>query len=149
MARDDLDRRLLNDYQRNFPLVARPFRAIGTDLGAEEDEVIARMRLLAASGLVGRIGAMIRPNAVGASTLAALAVPEDRLEAVADIISAQPEVNHNYEREHRLNLWFVVTAEDRESVRRVIKRIERLTGLVVLDLPLQRAFRVDLGFPLP
>lgn len=149
MVRDSTDQRLLSDFQRGFPLTSRPFQAVAVELGIDEGEVIARVKRLMASGVIGRIGAVVRPQTVGASTLAAMAVPEDRLDLVADIVSAQPEVNHNYEREHRLNLWFVVTAEDRQSVRRVLDRIEWLTGLMPLTMPLERAFHVDLGFPLP
>ena len=47
-----------------------------------------------------------------------MAVPPARLEAVAARVSAEPAVNHNYEREHDLNLWFVVAAPDRAPWRR-------------------------------
>ena len=77
-----------------------------------------------------------------------MAVPPKRLDAVAAKVSAYPEVNHNYEREHRLNLWFVVTGEDWTAVQNVLADIEQETGLEVLDLPLVEAYRLDLGFAL-
>ena len=67
---------------------------------------------------------------------------------MADIVSRYEEVNHNYEREHRLNLWFVVTAPNQARVEQVLDEIEEETGLAVLDLPLERSFYIDLGFPL-
>ncbi len=140
--------RLLDEYQRDFPLVPRPFQAIAEATGLGEDDVIDAYARLKAEGALGRIGAVVTPNAAGASTLAALAVPPERLEEVAALISAQPEVNHNYEREHAFNLWFVVTAADAQAVEDVLRRIERLTGHEVLDLPLARAYHIDLGFPL-
>ena len=76
------------------------------------------------------------------------AVPEARLEQVAARINAFPEVNHNYLREHRYNLWFVLTGPDRAHIDRLLAEIEADTGLVPLDLPMQQAFRIDLGFPL-
>jgi DNA-binding Lrp family transcriptional regulator len=148
MEFDALDRRLLNDYQRDFPLESRPFARIATELGIAESAALDRCRALAASGALSRIGAVVRPNIVGASTLAGMAVPADRLDAVAAIVSTQPEVNHNYERNHGLNLWFVVTGEDRTAVERALSRIETLTGLSVIDLPLERSFHIDLGFDL-
>ena len=45
---DDLDRRLLNRIQSDFPLVARPFQELGQPLGLSEDEVVERMRALGA-----------------------------------------------------------------------------------------------------
>jgi siroheme decarboxylase len=67
---------------------------------------------------------------------------------VAALVSSFPEVNHNYEREHDVNLWFVVAASCRARVDGVLAEIEYRTGLAVLDLPLVEAFRLDLGFPL-
>ncbi len=139
---------LLDDYQRGFPLESRPFARIAREQAVAEETVLDAYRALAEAGLVSRIGAVTRPHRAGWSTLAAMAVPAARLEEVASLVTAYGEVNHNYEREHALNLWFVVTAEDRTGVQRVLDEIEAHTGLEVLDLPLAQAFRVDLGFPL-
>jgi DNA-binding Lrp family transcriptional regulator len=140
--------KLLDDYQRDFPLVPRPYRAIAEAAGLSEAEVIEIYARLKEAGALSRIGAVATPNAAGASTLAALAVPPARLGEVAALVSAQPEVNHNYEREHAFNLWFVVTAADARAVEEVLRRIERMTGLAVLDLPLIQSYHIDLGFPL-
>ncbi len=145
---DALDRRLLNEFQRGFPLTDRPFAEIARRLGSDEDAVIERLRRLNAEGAVSRVGAIVAPHAVGWSTLAALAVPADRLEEVARIVSDYPEVNHNYEREHRFNLWFVVAAEDEGAVAGVLDDIAHRTGLRPLDLPLLEPFHLDLGFAL-
>ncbi|MBS0338585.1 MAG: AsnC family transcriptional regulator [Proteobacteria bacterium] len=143
---DTLDQRLLNDFQRDFPLVDRPFAAIGRRAGASEEDVLARYARMVEAGTVSRIGVVFAPHAVGASTLAAMAVPPDRIEEVAQIVNAQPETNHNYEREHRLNLWFVLTAPTQLALDASIARIERAAGLPVLALPLLEEFHIDLGF---
>ena len=150
MARafDTLDRALLNDFQRDFPLTERPFAAVAERLDETEANVLARFRRLLADKVVTRVGAVVAPQRTGWSTLAAMAVPEARLQEVADLVSALEAVNHNYEREHRFNLWFVVTGRDRQDVAEVLRRIEAATGLEVLDLPLVEAYRLDLGFPL-
>jgi len=139
---------LLESWQRGFPLVPRPFAVLGETLGLDEGAVCARIADLLARDIVVRVGAVVRPNTVGASTLAAMAVPAEQFEAVARRTSAAPAVTHNYEREHRLNLWFVVTAADRAGVAETLARIAADTGLNVLDLPLERAYHIDLGFPL-
>ena len=82
MAGPDLDLRLLNDYQRNFPLVSRPFASIADDLGVTEAEVIARYAGLQAAGLITRVGAVVRPHALGVSTLAAVAVPAEEVDKI-------------------------------------------------------------------
>jgi DNA-binding Lrp family transcriptional regulator len=143
-----LERALLERFQRGLPLSPRPYAAMAGELGCSEAEVIAALERLQAAGAVSRVGGVVRPHAAGWSTLAALAVPPERLEAVAELVSAYPEVNHNYEREHRFNLWFVVTASDAAAVRAVLDDIAGRTGLTPLDLPLLEAFHLDLGFAL-
>jgi DNA-binding Lrp family transcriptional regulator len=143
-----LEKCLLNEYQRGFPLCESPYAEIGRQLGVSETEVIDTLRSLQQRGLISRVGPVFKPNRAGASTLAAMAVPEARLDAVAALVSACDEVNHNYEREHHFNLWFVVTAPDAERVRAVLDDIEARTGIAVLDLPLECSFYIDLGFPL-
>ena len=143
-----LEFRLLNEFQRDFPLVAQPYAVLAEALGTDEAAVIEAFGRLRRSGAVSRIGAVFRPGALAASTLAAMEVPVERLEAVAAIVSRFPEVNHNYEREHRLNLWFVAAAADAAALDATLARITRLTGINVLKLPLLEEYHIDLGFPL-
>lgn len=140
--------RLLDEFQRDFPLVPRPFAAIAERLGVDEEAVIELFQILRQEGVVARIGAVVEPNRVGASTLAAMAVPDGRLAEIAAMVSAYAEVNHNYEREHAFNLWFVVAAPTRARLEAVLAEITTQTGLEVLDLPLVEPFKLDLGFPL-
>jgi DNA-binding Lrp family transcriptional regulator len=147
-ALDTLDKRLLDDFQQDFPVCPRPYAAMAERVGSDEETVIARLANLEERGCLSRVGPVFRPGALGASTLAAMAVPADRLQAVADMVSAYVEVNHNYEREHEFNLWFVVTASDEQAVAAVLDDVGRRTGLAVMDLPLLEEFHIDLGFPL-
>jgi DNA-binding Lrp family transcriptional regulator len=140
--------RLLNAWQRGFPLVPRPFAEIAAACGLDEDEVITRFGQLRQRGLIDRIAPVFRPNTVGASTLAAMAVPPERLEAVARQVSGHAGVNHNYERENRCNLWFVATAPSEAALLWTLACIEHETGLPVLKLPLLEEFHIDLGFDL-
>jgi DNA-binding Lrp family transcriptional regulator len=143
-----LEKCLLNEYQRGFPLTAAPFAEIAGQLGVSETDVIDTLKALQQRGLISRVGPVFTPRKAGASTLAAMAVPQERLESVAAQVSRYDEVNHNYQREHVYNLWFVVTAADQVRVQQVLDEIEVVTGIAVLDLPLERSFYIDLGFPL-
>jgi len=147
-AIDSLDFRLLNEFQRDFPLLPRPYAALAEQVGSSEGEVIATLSRLLKQGTVSRIGAVITPRSVGASTLAALSAPPEHLERIADLVSRHPEVNHNYQREHRYNLWFVATAEDEAALAAALHGIEAETGCDVISLPLQEGFHIDLGFDL-
>ncbi|GAA3998646.1 Lrp/AsnC family transcriptional regulator [Comamonas faecalis] len=142
----DLD--LLNRWQRGFPLVERPFAALGDALDLPCPAVRDRLAALQRAGAVSRVGAVFAPGAGGASTLAAMAVPPERLDAVAAVVSSHPGVNHNYQREHQVNLWFVATGADRSQVERLLQHIERDTGLAVLRLPMLRPYRIDTAFNL-
>lgn len=148
MMPDGRELELIDRWQRDFPLVARPFDVAGRSIGLDEAETIAAFERLRDTGALSRIGAVVRPHTVGASTLAAMRVPAGRLEQVAAIVSDEAFVNHNYERTHAFNLWFVIAGPDSRAVSDTIVRIEMRTGLPVLDLPLLEAYHVDLGFPL-
>ena len=148
-ALSELEFKLLNDYQRDFPLVARPFAELACRLGVDESTVLAVLKSLQQRGLVSRIGAVFRPNVVGVSALAALAVPLDRLEDVAARVSGFSEVNHNYQREHEFNLWFVATTSSADELTALFQEIEAACDCgPVLVLPLQEQFHIDLGFSL-
>ena len=145
---ETLEFRLLNEFQRDFPFVPRPFEIIAEDLGVSETSVIERLRRLQALGCIGRVGAVFAPRRIGVSTLAALAAQPEWLESIAARVGAHPEVNHNYERAHGYNLWFVVTAADAGHLGRVLGEIEAETGCAVISLPLVEEFHIDLGFDL-
>ena len=145
---DAADLVLVNPWQRGFPLTPRPFAVIGREAGLSEEETLSGFVRLREQGVIDRIGPVFRPNAVGASLLAAMAVPPERLAEIAAFVSAQPGVNHNYEREHSYNLWFVVTGATRAQVQQTLSSIERACGLEALRLPLLEEFHVDLGFDL-
>ncbi|MBZ0261458.1 MAG: Lrp/AsnC family transcriptional regulator [Hyphomicrobiales bacterium] len=139
---------LADRWQRCFPLSKYPFAVVGGAQGLSEAETIALFERLMAKGLMDRIGAVVRPNSAGASTLAAISAPAERLEAIAAIVSAEPYINHNYEREHAINLWFVVAAPGSPELVETLQRIERNTGCKVLDLRLIEPYHIDLGFGL-
>jgi DNA-binding Lrp family transcriptional regulator len=145
---DALDARLLNDWQQQFPLCPQPFDEVAASLGCAPFTVLERLQALLAHGSVSRIGGIWNPGAGGAALLCAMAVPPQRLEAVAALVSAHPGVNHNYEREHAYNLWFVLTGADAEAVELGVQRLEQRSSLTILRLPMQRAYRINLGFDL-
>ena len=147
-ALDPTDFSLLNDWQRDFPLQPRPYAHIGACRGLSVDQVLARYRRLERDGLISRIGAVFAPRRLGASALAALAVPPERLEEVAARVSREPAVNHNYQREHPYNLWFVLTAASEAGLQAVVAGIVRDTGFVPIVLPMEEEFHIDLGFDL-
>lgn len=142
---DDIDRRIVNALQGGFPVSERPYADAAETLGLSEGELIARLDRLGRGGFMSRFGPMYHAERMGGDvTLAALAVPDGRYEEVAALVNAHDEVAHNYSREHRFNMWFVVAAEDPQRIADVLAEIEAETGLPVLNLPKRQEFYVGL-----
>ena len=138
---DTTDRRIVNALQEGFPLSPRPYAEVASRLGLAEDELISRLRRLIATRALTRFGPFFDAEAMGgAFCLCAVAVPEDRFEAVMTQINAHPEVAHNYRRTHRLNMWFVLATETAEGIERAARAIEAETGLNVFRFPKEREF---------
>lgn len=133
---DATDRRIVNALQGGFPVCAQPYAEVAADLDLTEDALIERLEGLLEQGVLSRFGPMYDAQRLGGGlTLAAMTVPGDRFDAVAEIVNGFPEVAHNYAREHVLNMWFVVATERPERIAGVIAEIERATGLKVCDMP--------------
>jgi DNA-binding Lrp family transcriptional regulator len=141
-------RQLLNNYQHEFPLSPTPYKDIAASLGVTEDDVLSAFIELTSKQFISRIGPVITPNQIGVSTLVAMAIPDEQIQSVADIVSQYSEVNHNYEREHRFNLWFVLIVKDDIHLQAVIEGIEMKTGFKTMQLPLLADYFINLGFEL-
>ena len=144
---DDVDAVLLDDYQSGFPIVERPFDALGERLGVDGEEAFERVRSLQDRGLIRRFGPVLNPPVIGSSTLAALSVPDEEFDDAASLVNGYPQVNHNYRRDHEWNMWFVLTASSRERRDEIIGEIEAETGCDVLVLPKLTDYCITLDFP--
>jgi len=144
---DDVDAALIDDYQSGFPVEECPFRRVGEALGVDEGEALERVRELRERGVYRRFGAVLNPPVIGASTLAAVQAPADRVDEVAETINGYRQVNHNYRRDHEWNMWFVVTAGSLSRRDEILAEIARETGCEVLNLPMLTDFYIDLEFP--
>jgi DNA-binding Lrp family transcriptional regulator len=129
---DDLDRRLLNRIQSDFPLVARPYEELGRELGLSEDEVVERMWALKAGRIVRQVSAIFDTKSLGyKSSLVAMRVDPSRIAEAARIINEHPGVTHNYERNHQYNLWFTIAVPPTSDLEAIVQRIHELAGAEV------------------
>ncbi len=147
-ALDARDRQLMNLLQDGLPIAHAPFAAVAAETGLSEGEVVARVARLRDLGAITRFGPFLDAEAMGgAFCLCAMAVPAERFDAVMTLVNAMPEVAHNYERQHRLNMWFVLACERAEQIAEAAARIEAETGLKVHLFPKEKeffiGFRVD------
>lgn len=142
---DDLDRRIVDTLQEAFPVCERPFLAVANQLRIRERELIERVDRLLRNGTLTRFGPLFNADRLGgAFMLGAMEVPPGSFDDIAATVNALPEVAHNYAREHRLNMWFVLATEDRDRIETTVEAIEKSTGLPVLCFPREREFCVRL-----
>jgi DNA-binding Lrp family transcriptional regulator len=140
-ALDATDRAIINRMQDGLPLCPHPFSALADDLGLDEDTLISRIQALREIGAITRFGPFYDAEAMGgAFCLCAMEVPANRFDQVMTLVNALPQVAHNYERTHRLNMWFVLACERADQIRQTADRIERETGLPVLLFPKEHEF---------
>lgn len=140
-ALSPLDRKLINVLQDGLPLAPRPFFEIATDLETTEARILLRLARLRDLGAITRFGPFLDAAAMGgAFCLCAMEVPEARFEAIMTLVNACPEVAHNYERDHRLNMWFVLACDRPERITEIADRIEAQTGLRVMRFPKLKEF---------
>ena len=141
MTLDETDRLILNHLQEGFPIAPDPFLIVAQELGLEEADLLARLERMKAGRIITRFGPFFDAEAMGgAFCLCAMAVPEEEFETVMTKVNARPEVAHNYERSHRLNMWFVLATESEHEIEAVAKSLERETGHRVLCFPKLQEF---------
>lgn len=142
---DDIDRAIIDTLQGDLQICEHPFMEAAKRVGIEEGELLDRLDRLRTTGVLTRIGPLFQIERIGgAFTLAALRAPADRFDDVAQRVNAMPEVAHNYERDHDLNIWFVIATETPDDIGRVIGDIEKETGCEVLNFPKSREYFVEM-----
>jgi DNA-binding Lrp family transcriptional regulator len=124
---DDLDKQLLNRIQTDFPLVARPYRALGEPLGLAEDDVIDRVQMLRAEHVIRQVSAIFDTKSLGyKSSLVAMRVDPSRVSEAAQVLNEHPGVTHNYERNHEYNLWFTIGVPPTSDLEAIVQRMHVL-----------------------
>lgn len=144
---DDVDRKILDLLQNDFPLTVRPFLVMADRLSLSEAELMNRIAVMKDSGLIRRIGGILDSRNLGYySTLCAVSVPEVRIEEVAHIINQQPGVTHNYLRDHDYNMWFTLTMPAYEETMMVLRELETSVGLNIINMPAEKVYKIKVSF---
>lgn len=141
MMLDATDRTLINRLQEGLPLTSAPFDGIAAELGINVDDLLARLERMKDIGAITRFGPFFDAAAMGgAFCLCAMAVPDARFEEVTEQVNAFAQVAHNYQREHWLNMWFVLATETPEGIAEAADAIEQATGITVFRFPKLQEF---------
>ena len=147
---DTMDKKILNIIQKDFPIVAEPFKAIAEKAGISEDEALERIARLKQEGIIRRIGAVFDTRKLGfVSTLCAAKVPEERLKAFVEVVNSYAGVTHNYRRNHEYNVWFTFIAPDKDTLEKSIAEIQERTVITdIISMSAVRTFKIDATFEL-
>jgi len=144
---DPIDRALLNVIQEEFPLTEKPFEVIGKRAGISAEEALLRVLRLEEEGYIRRIGLILERKKLGyASLLCGTSVAPERIEEVAEKISEESGVTHNYERDGDLNLWFTVTMKTMDDIDRFITDLEKSFPIRVYRFPERKTFKIKTYF---
>lgn len=149
-ALDNIDKKILNRIQSNFPITHNPYRAVADRLNLQEADVLERVARMRKHGLIRRIGGNFVPEKLGyVSTLCAASVPQDKIEHFTKIVNQYPGVTHNYQRDNPFNVWFTFIAPSSEDINNNLQRIAEETGIEkILNLPATRVFKIKAHFNL-
>jgi DNA-binding Lrp family transcriptional regulator len=142
----ELERRLLNLVQKEFPLDVRPFRVISDKLGISEAECIESLRSLSTKGILRGIKPAVAWKELGySSILIGLEVDEQCIDAVALEINKDPGVTHDYSRKGPLNLWCTFTYESASEKNEFLKMLLSLPGVKKCrEFPAEKTYKIGL-----
>ena len=147
---DELDSRILEALQDDFPLSNRPYAILAEKVGISEDEIWGRVERLLDEGVIRRIGASLDSRKLGfSSTLAAVSVSPEKIDRAAEVIGKFSEVTHSYQRNDEFNIWFTVIARNENRIEEVLAHIRSellLEESKVLNLPMTRLFKLNARF---
>jgi DNA-binding Lrp family transcriptional regulator len=138
---------VLAAVQEPLPLCERPFERLAAGLHCTEQTLLDEIRRLKADGLIRRYRPQLRYRAMGRSAvLAAAAVPEERFDQTAAIVSALSSVSHNYQRDGRLNLWFTLQGASIDEIDAALDRLRQTAGLPFFSFPALTVYKLDVQF---
>ncbi len=133
---DPRDTALLWLLQGGLPLVSRPYAALGAAVGYAEADVIARLSEWQASGLIKRLGIIVRHRELGyrANAMVVFDIPDATVRGIARQICALPFVTLCYRRPRRgadwpYNLFCMIHGQDRKRVEAQIAQLTERCGI--------------------
>jgi siroheme decarboxylase len=147
---DEIDKKILNILQKEFPLAEQPFLVVAGKCGISEEEVLRRVQKMKDDGIIRRIGAVFAGDKLGrVSTLCAARVPDEKLKNFVSAVNLFSGVTHNYLRNHEYNVWFTVNAAARSEIDAFLAQLKEKTGVAdILDMQAVKTFKINATFEL-
>ena len=147
---DDVDKALLTEVQKSFPVDHRPFQTLGEKLGISEQACLERISRLKSTQVIRQLSAIFDTRTLGyQSTLAAMKVDSARVDEAAEVVNQHPGVSHNYKRNDPFNMWFTVAVPPSDSLEQVINILHTLAKAEeTIILPTLRLYKIGVKLDL-
>jgi len=145
---DEVDRKIINAIQSDFPIAPKPYHELGKRLHLPAEEILKRVKALKSAGIIRRIGGNFHSAKLSyTSTLCASRVPEDKIERFVNVVNSYPGVTHNYLRNHDYNVWFTFIAPNASVIEKALAEISAKTGVKeIYSLPAVTLFKIKVDF---
>lgn len=130
------ERAVLAALEEGLPLVSRPYQALAERAGLSEAKFLAHLESLIATGVIRRLGIVVRHHELGyrANAMTVWDVPDDQVAAVGQGLAKLPFVTLCYQRPRRLpgwpyNLFCMIHGRDPAAVRAEVETASAAVGL--------------------
>ena len=145
---DGIDKEIVRAIQDGFPLSERPYDDLADDLGLSREDLLRRVSALKDTGVIRRIGAVLNPSSLGiVTTLCAVNVPGDKIDAFTEIVNSNKRVTHNYIRDGRYNVWFTLWGKSDRELNDTIAEIKEKTRVDEISLfPSLKTYKIRAVF---
>lgn len=140
---------LLEEIQRDIPLVTHPFEYIGDRCGISGQDVIEKLKHFTKQGIIRELSALFNAPGLGyKSTLVAVKSEEHAIDTLAERINRHPGVSHNYLRENQYNIWFTLTVKRDYDFNGELKKLfDGIHPVEYLVLPSLKIFKIGVQLP--
>lgn len=136
MELSDGEQTLVSALEAGFALTARPYKAVADEIGISESEVIEQIRALQQSGVIKRLGVVVRHRELGfrANAMVVWDVPDEEVDAVGEWLGKQPQITLCYRRPRRMpewpyNLFCMIHGLDESAVRKRVNALRESSKL--------------------
>ena len=138
---------ILYRIQKSFPLVKRPFEEIAKELNISENEVIEILQKEKENKIIRQTFAIFDTKKLGyTSSLVAFEIAQDDIDEAVIILNSHPGISHNYERNHKYNIWFTlaIAPNSKSTLEDTIAILAKLTNAKdYIILPTLKLFKIS------
>ncbi len=146
---DEVDRKVLEILQKDFPISEDPYDLIARELKIEKGELLRRIMDLHKKGIIKKIIPVMTEKYYSGlyRALIGIAVDESNIEIVSSILKNRSEITHIYLRDNFYNVWFTFAGNSEKSLRdfeeNVLKHLYVKKYIILLS---ETSYKLDVNF---